>query len=376
MLSKIKLDRPLTYYRKTCWTALFTGAMLAVGGCSSIGPMTLSHDRFDYNVAMTNSWKEQLLLNIVKVRYGDTPMFLDVAQIISAYTLTSGVSFNYTDPLNKPSKLTNFVETFGFGAKADFSDKPTIILKPQTDAQFIKALMTPLSPASVMFLIQAGYPVDSVFGTTVESINGAKNWSRLGNQKRPADANFTQLLKVISKAQAAGAIDITINKTPKGDVPMISFRKETPFSEAFSGVAELRQLLHLDAKASEFPVGFGILADAKEPINMQTRSVFRVMLDLSANVDVPKKDLQERRAAPTIANMGNATPLRIHSGDLNPFNDAFAKIEYHGHWFWVDDRDMASKRTFNLLMLFFSLANQAPKGGEPVVTIPSGGGSN
>lgn len=399
MLDKIKLSLKQTHFRKI-GAGLLTASMLAnLGGCSSIGTNTLRHDRFDYNMALSDSWKEQLLLNIVKVRYGDTPMFLDVAQIISAYTLTSGLSVNYLNAqsdtttnattnnnttnvitaalsstaTSAATKVLGFTETFGFGGKIDFSDKPTVILKPQTDAQFVKALMTPLSPASVMFLLQAGYPADSVFGTTVESINGVKNWSRLGANKRPADPKFLRILKLINQAQQSGAIDINITKTPKGEEPVISFRKENPVAEALSGVTELRQLLGLKDNVSEYTVGYGILQNAKEPISLQTRSVFRIMLDLSASVDVPKKDLEEKRAAPASNQTGAAMPLRIHSGQMNPWGDSFASVEYHGHWFWIDDRDMASKRTFNLMMLFFSLANQGNKGGDPIVTIPSGG---
>ncbi|MCX7098055.1 MAG: hypothetical protein NTV43_09165 [Methylococcales bacterium] len=378
MASKLNTGRSALSHRKPRWAGLLAGAIMAgLSGCSSIGTNTLSHDRFDYNNALADSWKEQLLLNIVKMRYGDTPMFLDVAQIISAYTLTTGLSINYLDPLNHPGRNVNFLESLGVGAKADFSDKPTVILKPQTDAQFVKALMTPLSPASVFFLLQAGYPADGVFNTTVDSVNGSKNWSRLGNQKRPADPEFLHILKLLSEAQAAGALDITINKTPKGEVPVISFRKESASAEAMNGVTELRKLLKLDPKASEYPIGFGIMADAKEPISLQTRSVFRIMLDLSSNVDVPKDDLKEKRAAPSISSQAGigGTPLRIHSGEMNPWGDAFTAVEYHGHWFWVDDRDMASKRTFNLLMLFFALANQGSKMGDAMVTIPSGGGS-
>ena len=45
-----------------------------MSGCSSIGPDTVERDRFDYNTAISNSWKEQTLLNIIKICYADMPL--------------------------------------------------------------------------------------------------------------------------------------------------------------------------------------------------------------------------------------------------------------------------------------------------------------
>ncbi|NDH61913.1 MAG: hypothetical protein EBY18_09730, partial [Alphaproteobacteria bacterium] len=64
----------------------------AIAGCSSIGPSTVPRDRADYLKALSTSWKTQTLSNVVHIRYGDTPSFLDVASIVSAYTLDANVS--------------------------------------------------------------------------------------------------------------------------------------------------------------------------------------------------------------------------------------------------------------------------------------------
>jgi len=68
----------------------------SVAACTSIGPGTVPHDRVDYASAIGNSWKEQTLLNIVKLRYGDMPIFLEVAQVIAGYQLQSALSGSFT----------------------------------------------------------------------------------------------------------------------------------------------------------------------------------------------------------------------------------------------------------------------------------------
>lgn len=74
--------------------SVVAGVMTSVllSACTSIGSQTIARDRFDYNTAIADSWKEQTLLNIVKLRYADMPLFVEVASVVNGYTLEGSVN--------------------------------------------------------------------------------------------------------------------------------------------------------------------------------------------------------------------------------------------------------------------------------------------
>src|SRR3954470_17885805 len=86
--------RTATFCLGVCVLAMFTG-------CAHLGPKTIAVDRFDYSAAIADSWKQQTLLNIVKLRYMDLPVFLDVASIVAGYSLQTGVSVSGTTSSDK-----------------------------------------------------------------------------------------------------------------------------------------------------------------------------------------------------------------------------------------------------------------------------------
>jgi hypothetical protein len=42
---------------------------IQLAGCAAIGPPTVDRDRFDYVNVISEAWKRQTLLNILKTRY-------------------------------------------------------------------------------------------------------------------------------------------------------------------------------------------------------------------------------------------------------------------------------------------------------------------
>src|SRR5690349_14227419 len=73
-------------------STLICVGLLMMTGCASIGPPAVVRDRFDYVAAISDSWKRQTLLNLLKVRYADAPVFMDVTSVISAYSVQGDLS--------------------------------------------------------------------------------------------------------------------------------------------------------------------------------------------------------------------------------------------------------------------------------------------
>ena len=92
--------------RKQNLLAVALVAAAASTGCSHLGPKTVAVDRFDYSTAIGDSWKQQTLLNIVKLRYMDLPVFVDVASIVNGYSMQTGVSVNGTLSQTRRSRAT------------------------------------------------------------------------------------------------------------------------------------------------------------------------------------------------------------------------------------------------------------------------------
>ena len=80
---------------KTISRAIVSILLLSLAGCASIGAHKIEPDRAAFTNAISDSWKSQMLLNLVKIRYGDAPVFLDVASVISSYAMEEQVNFGF-----------------------------------------------------------------------------------------------------------------------------------------------------------------------------------------------------------------------------------------------------------------------------------------
>lgn len=346
---------------------------LTVSACGSIGPATVVRDRTDYGTSIGNSWKEQTLLNIVKLRYADMPIFLEVAQVIAGYQLQSTVGGNFFGGNFNASLIGPFAASGTASAAGTYTDRPTVVYSPLTGVDFLRRLMTPIPPSSVMFVLQAGYSAPRVMPILLDSINGLSNGSN--RLQRPADPGFMRLVTLVNEAQRADTIAIRIGGLKQGTASsMIVF---PPRQDPASAVRrqEIMKLLRLRPDLRELKVEYGAYAGKDDEINMKTRSMLEIMLEFAAAIQVPEADVADGKA--TLGAVANrqeppwsGPSMRVLVGTGAP-PDAFVAIPYDHRWYWIADTDIQSKSTFGILMLLFSISEAGVTGAAPVVTIPA-----
>src|ERR1700730_4332599 len=78
-----------TYRTTPILSTLLVTAFLT--GCSSFGPSALQQSRLQYNEVVKTTTEQQLLLNIVRLRYTDTPSSLAVSAIAAQFERSQGV---------------------------------------------------------------------------------------------------------------------------------------------------------------------------------------------------------------------------------------------------------------------------------------------
>jgi len=362
-------------YRDTslAWTALGRLLLLAsialnLPGCASFGPPSVDRDRFDYINVLSSSWKQQTLLNIVKMRYADTPVFLDVGQIISGYQLQGAVTVGAS--LNGASAVGDILN---LGSAATYTDRPTITYTPLTGAHFLQVMITPVPPPNLLRLSQEGWPIDMLLQLGAQSINGISN-RKGGARGHAADPDFVRLLAALQRLQGSGVlglrVEVSKESKQEGTVMVISQKNLPPEIEADRAL--VRKLLGLRSDLQEFKIISGTVSGKDDTIAMQTRSGFQILNLLGSNVEVPSEHIAESRTYPQITETAETQSLpplvRIHAEKSRPA-DAFAAINYRDYWYWIDDRDYRSKGIFTFLMIIMTLADTGEKVQQPVVTI-------
>ena len=333
-----------------------------------MGPPTIARDRFDYVNSVSDSWKRQMLLNLLKTRYVDAPVFMDISSVINSYSLEGDVDLGgQVAPVGRGDSFARV------GVAGRYADKPTISYIPLAGDKFARSMMAPLPITGVLLLIQSGYPADIVLRVCVNTINGIENSFGGMGAPKVGSPKFRELMTAFRETQAAGGSGMRIRLARDAQTVVMFFHPVT--DEALAArIAKVRELLGLDPSVREYDVVYGSFPGNDREIAMLTRSVMQVLMDFASYIDVPEADVAEGRV-----HMPLRTPeqvalfppmIQVRNGPAAP-EDAYVAVRYRERWFWIDDRDLPSKSMFNSVLLLFSLTETGDVQPAPLVTIPS-----
>ena len=339
---------------------------LQLVGCAGVGPATINRDRFDYVSAISESWKRQTLLNLLKTRYLDAPVYMDVASVINQYALESEIELGFA---------WNGGQTQSIGGRGMYTDRPTITYSPLMGEKFARSLLKPLPLAPILLLIQSQYPADKILRICIQSINGIDNIRYGSAAGRNEDPEFDELVELFQRVYYVDGIAMRSQKTDGGANLIIIFRPPVN-AAAEEDLRRLKDLLALDPQVNEFKVVNGKFAMNNREIAILSRSMQQIMTAFAAYIEIPPSDSAGINMNKAFQDSGlDKKPLRpwilVHNGTSEP-EAAFVAVYYRNYWFWIDDQDISSKSMFNFLMVLFSFTERGKSVTEaPVITVPT-----
>ena len=334
------------------------------------GPDMVPRYQFDYAAAIGDAKKQQILMNIVKLRYAEWPVFLEIHQVVAGYNWeqTGSAKVSLRRMFNAAER-----DDAELGYVGRFVERPTITYAPLGGESFVRNILTPARPESLLSLIQSGWPVDRLFQMMVQSVNGKRNRHVIYGTDYPADPAFISFVNLLKKIHLANAISIRVRQTEgKGKVNKLNFRANLLDSETKQELDEMKAMLGLNPDVDTYHIIWDSISEDPNTIAIQTRSVIQVMVAMALYVElsleeIKKGDVMSLKSTQKDDAADLPPLMRIHSGSGTP-KDAFVAVRYHNRSFWIDFHDWNSKISLAYLTLLLTVTESGEMKG-PQLTI-------
>ncbi|MCA9072292.1 MAG: hypothetical protein KDA84_25370, partial [Planctomycetaceae bacterium] len=366
-------------------------------GCK--GPMALQATRQDYNEVVQKTGKEQLLLNLVRLRYRDRITLLEIQSLATQFSFDTAA--NVQGDLKEATP-----DILSLGALWGTSERPTISYRARQGSDFVEAMYSPMKPEALVLLTQTGWSASRVFKIGVQEMNGIPNAPSASGptpQVAPVFQEFNYTVDVLRHLQVADAVDIGFSeettavsssiseKAVDGSDLVAAASNGFKFEKADDGFVLTKKTKKLylarkeqcDESSLELFNGLGrldLLSQNRVELKLEPRSVYGAMNYLSHVIDVPEKHYVEGLVPVTYTPDGlpfdwhevNGDLFRVHVQKCKPRN-AYVAVKYRGYWFYIPDDHLSSKATFVLLLGLIQLQAGGGEVGEaPVLTLPVG----
>ena len=370
--------------RDSCrYILLIAAIILLISGCAARGAKRMPADRFDYNAAIAQSTREQMLLNIVRSRYLEVPVFLTVSSVLTQYEYDSSLGLGGIFESGSGTNDIFFGET-----NLRFSERPTITYLPVEGQEFSAHLLSDIPSEIIFAAAQAGWPVDVFMRIAVQRLGTAENMS-FGEIPASGDSGSkTQIESDLKKLKRFERMINLIFILSDSEVIEVQLVEENGKTERYLMIAEevaedlrpmlgeLRQLIGLSNR-NRFRITDRVTNLKDDEISIQTRSVMAMMEFMARGVEVPLEHLQDGWVIDyglqsSEGEMAKALiPFTMHSNKNRPEN-VFAAVRFRGFWYYIDHADITSKRALSLIIVVFRLQAPTPSGAAPILTLPTG----
>lgn len=348
--------------------------LLALSGCqSSFGPGSLQTTQPAYNQAISQSLSEQMLLNLVRLRYRDHPHFLKVNSITASMTFNSSVGIGSGLDLSPGGNIIQ--PNLGIG----YSDQPTISFQPLHGEDFLKSVLSSISFDALLVMTESGWSIERVFGMGVERINDVYNAPSASGPTpdlEPEFRDFKRAMKLFRQLQLARQVELG---TDENDLIQVVF-KITKDNESM--VVELSNLLGFqkpnDGNYLKVRIDTNFLHNRTNELKIRPRSIVSILFYLSQQIDIPRQHTEDGLVNVTKSHNGNPfnwaeTPagefFHVYFSEDYP-ESTFLAVPYRGYWFFIADNDLNSKSTFMLLSQLFNLQAGQNQYVGPTLTLP------
>lgn len=346
------------------------GLAICLSSCTALGPNAVRTSRTDYNVALRQTEDEQLLLNLVRLKYRDRPLFLEASALTTQFVFAR--SANASSDFGPETD-----ERFGLGGRLSFEEKPTVSYTPLQGEGFVERVLTRIPLENLILLGGSGWSSERVFRACVERMNGVKNAPRAGGPTPESAPEYQQFVRACSLLRDLELKGLVVGaRRQEGTELVLRFESEAKNLPEYE---ELMSILGLDPGLGTYPVTSSLEKPTKNRLNISTRSFIGVMYFLSQSVEAPVEDIRAGRVTVTLDDAGQPFDwtrvtdgvMRIRSSDERPKNSA-VEVFYRGKWFYVEDSDLDSKSTLSMLGQVFALQSGKARGLAPVLTLPVG----
>lgn len=349
---------------------LFVPAFLLLAGCHvpSDRSMEGSGGRTSYNRTLQKTSKEQMLLNIVRLRYFDIPYFLDVGNVTTQFTYKTTVQPSFTIPgfdEKNPVKI---------GSEVQWQNQPTIQYSPVEGQAYAKQLLQPIDLRTIQQLCYSGWAIDRVFSLVIQGFDGLLNAPEAAGPlhvEAIRNDDFEEALKLLRHFQILGELQIGVDITSKmeEDDDKPAHQLQLAFPSEGKEAKRLDELLDgLKMKGGRYFLNMKLGFDKNGRIGVLPRSVMSSLYFLSQGVLAPPDD---RCIQTCKIKNGGKELITIRNCPHCPTN-AYAAVKYRDRWYYIHDQDIESKKTFVLLLQLYNLQGGAMVQPPPLLTLPLG----